>query len=147
MDYQTVIIVEDAIQIVEAMLQGPTGPQGPAGSAQAVNYVAATNISGHQAFVLDASGQATPADTSTPGHQYVEAITYTAAVAGASLQGVKDGQIEHLGWTFTPNQPVYLGLLGSITQTVPEGAVFVKVLGTAVSATRINLDFQPAIFL
>ena len=26
MDYQTVILVEDAIQIVEAMLQGPTGP-------------------------------------------------------------------------------------------------------------------------
>lgn len=118
----------------------------PAGTGSG-GYTAAQVISGHQAITLDANGQAIVASADNPTHQFVEALTSSAANIGDNVQVVKTGLFEHLGWTFTTGLPVYLGLAGAITQTVPITAVFTKVLGIAVSPTRIKVDFQPAIFL
>ena len=125
---------------------GPTGPQGLPGSAVS-SYVANTELSGHIAVVLDSLGQALPADAATAAHFAVAGVTVGSAVPGDPVTVVTTGVVEHGGWTFTPGAPVFLGLAGAIAQTLPPTAVFSKVLGVAVSPTRISINFQPAIFI
>jgi hypothetical protein len=128
-------------------LQGPPGPQGPSGAAGITLYVAAAPLSGHIAVVLDATGQITPADASDASHHAVAGLTTQSGTTGASVEVISKGILEHNGWTFTPGAPVFLGLAGAITQTLPPTALFSKVLGVAVSPTRVSVDFQPAIFI
>lgn len=146
MDYTTVTIIEDAVLIVESAQQGPTGPVGPPGAAGAVNYRAAEALGGHQAIILDTNGEAISADSTNYFHANVVGLTTNAAIIGDNVQVVSKGLMEHSGWTLTVGQPVYLGLSGSVTQVMPASAVFMKVLGTAIAVTRINVDLQPAIF-
>ena len=80
----------------------------PAGTTTG-GFTAAEAISGHQAITLNADGQAIVADAATPAHQYVEALTASAAIAGDNVQVVMTGLFEHLGWTFATGQPVFLG--------------------------------------
>lgn len=126
-------------------LQGVPGPTGPAGAA-VITYPAAVPVSGHTAVVLDALGQCLPADCTVLTDHAVAGITVHAATAGDPVEVTTRGVLEHLGWTFTPGLPVFLGLAGALTQSLPGSAVFSKVLGVAVSPTHISVDFQPAIF-
>lgn len=146
MDIQIVTVIEDDIELVEVSGQGPQGPTGPPGSAGAVSYRAATALSGHVAIALDSNGDAIAADPTNALHANVVGLTSNAAVLGDNVQVVSRGFVEHLGWTLTPGQPVFLGPSGSIVQTVPGGAAFTKVLGFALAPTRMNIDLQPAIF-
>lgn len=124
-------------------LQGPPGPRGESGSA---TYLAGADLSGHIAVILDSNGFAIPADCTVSSNYAIAGITTGAASQGTSVLILTTGTLEHLGWTFTTSAPVFLGTNGSITQTLPENAAFTKVLGIATSATRIAIDFQPAIF-
>ena len=123
------------------------GPQGLPGGSGATTYPAAVALSGHTAVTLSASGEAIPADAATPAHYAVVGITTGAAAMGSPATVLSSGTLEHSGWAFTPGAPVFLGLGGALTQTVPGGAVFAKVLGIATTPSRITLDFQPTIFL
>lgn len=154
----TVMLGSSSIEVIEIQAQGPAGvpgapgapgpqgPQGLSGTSVAV-YPAAAAVSGHVAITLDSLGKVIPASADVPAHRLVAGITTGAAVTDASTEVVSSGIIEHIGWAFTPGATVFLGLNGAIVQTVPPTAVFSKVLGVAVTPTRISLDFQPAIFL
>lgn len=140
---------------VAELLRGLTGPQGemgapgatgPAGGIE-LSYTAEQALSGHLAITLDTLGRALPADCTLPGHAAVMGITLGAAAAGGAVAAAITGQLEHLGWAFTPGVPVLLGRAGALTQALPPGAAFTKVLALAVTPTRISLDFGPAIFL
>ena len=146
---ETVVVGQAAVEIIETQAQGPIGPQGAQGlsGGAAATYPAAAAIGGHVAVTLDGLGKATPADAATSAHRLVAGITTGAAVADAPVEVLSAGIFEHLGWAFIPGLPVFLGLAGAIVQTVPPTAVFSKVLGVAVTPTRISLDFQPAIFI
>lgn len=147
---ETIAETVELISLVDVAAQGPMGPQGPQGPAgsagSAASYIAAVGVSGHVAIVLNADGQCLPADASNMAHVMVAGITNQSAVAGSPVVVVEKGVLEHVGWTFTPDLPVFLGLAGALAQTVPPTAVFSKVLGIAVSPTRISIAFQPAIF-
>lgn len=134
--------------IIESAAQGPPGAQGPQGlsGGSVTTYVASVPISGHIAVVLDSTGLCLPADAANPAHFAVAGVSIGAAIAGDPVTVITRGVLEHLGWTFTADQPVYLGLAGALTQVLPGGAVFSKIIGVAVSATRVSLDFQSAIF-
>lgn len=146
---ETVVVGQAAVEIIETQAQGPIGPQGEQGMSGASTsvYPAAVPVGGHLAITLDSLGKVTPADASTSAHRLVAGITTGAAVADAPVEVVSAGVLEHVGWSFTPGLPVFLGLAGALTQTLPPSAVFSKVLGMAVTPTRISLDFQPAIFI
>jgi len=148
-DQEVITLPVEVVEIVDAAAQGPMGPQGPQGlsGASVSLYPAAVPVSGHAAIVLNATGQALPADASDPTHFAVAGVTVGAATAGDNVEVQNSGVLEHSGWTFTAGLPVFLGLAGAITQVLPPGVVFSKVLGVAVSPTRISLDFQPAIFI
>lgn len=139
--------IEPKITLITAGvgLQGPPGPRGLAGTALNVE-LAQVDIGGHTAVVMDLNGRCIIADPTNPHHFSVTGITANAVIAGNEVELVTTGSLEHLGWTFTVGSPIFLGLAGVLTQTLPINAVFSKVLGTAVSPTRVSLDFQPAIF-
>lgn len=139
--------VEPKITVLTAGfgLQGPPGPKGVAGAALNLE-VAQVDIGGHTAVVMDANGRCIIADPTNPHHSSVSGITDHAVVAGAEVALVFTGSLEHSAWAFTVGSPVFLGLNGLLTQTLPTNAVFSKILGTASSPTRVSLDFQSAIF-
>lgn len=138
------VVKEQTVQVVTVGTQGPAGPSGGGGDLQ---VTAAVALSGHVAVVLNAVGAALPADPFNALHgAAVVGITRGAVALGGSVALASQGTFEHLGWTFTPNLPVYLGALGALVQAAPVGASFLKVLGVAQSATRITVSLQPAIF-
>lgn len=142
------LVTETEIQVIEVAEQGPPGPAGGGGGSGDLQVVAAVAVSGHVAAVLNAAGAAVPADPLNALHgAAVVGITRGAAALGNSVALVSQGSLEHLGWTFTPNLPVYLGASGALVQTAPVGASFLKVLGMAQSATRMTVSLQPAIFI
>ncbi len=146
---ETVIEQVQSLTVLSVGEQGPVGPQGPQGlpGAATSSYITAGAISGHVAVVLDALGQVIPADPTDPTHYAVAGVTTQAGAAGSSVEVINRGIFEHAGWTFTAGAPVFLGLAGALTQTLPPSAVFSRTLGIAVAATRVSLDFQPAIFI
>lgn len=146
---EIVVSNQTTAEILDVHSQGPIGPRGPTGlsGSSIASYLTAVAISGHTAVTIDSAGKAIPADAADPSLRAVVGVTLSAAIQDASVEVTAAGPVEHLGWTFTPGLPVFLGLAGAITQVLPPSAVFSKVLGVAVTPTRITLDFQPAIFI
>jgi hypothetical protein len=128
-------------------LGGPPGPPGPSGGAGAT-YTAAEAVSGHAVLALDASGQAIYASANDAGHALrIVGISLSAAAAAASVGVQSAGYLEHAGWTWAPGALLDLGLAGAIVASPPVGAVFIQVLGRALSATRVHLVPQPPVFI
>ena len=124
--------------------------QGIAGSGESArkNYVAGAVVSGHKAAIVTADGTAIHADSTQPSHAgALIGLTITAAVAGSATQVVASDAIDFEGWSFTPDQPVFVGANGDIAQTLPAGAVFSQVIGWARSPTRLLLSIQPPVFI
>lgn len=127
--------------------QGLAGAPGPAGGAGA-EYTAAAALSGHQAIALDSAGQAIYASADNPAHALaVAGISLGAAALGDPITVVSAGLVEHSGWAWAPGELVYLGTGGALVQTEAPGAVFLQVLGQALSATRVLVALQPPIVL
>ena len=129
-----------------ALFEVLRGPQGLPG-ATVSTYTAAVALSGHIAVVLNELGEAMPADAASATHYAVAGLTTGAAMQDATVEAITKGMLDHSGWTFTAGLPVFLGLDGAITQALPVSALFSKVLGIALTPTRISDDFQPAIFV
>lgn len=130
--------------------QGPSGPPGPAGpaSGSGAEYPAAVAVSGHRVVALDEAGEVFAASADTLSHALrVAGVTLGAAAEGEPVTVQSIGPVEFSGWAFTPGQPVFLGLAGALVQSLPPGAVFSLVIGTALSATRVAVRLQPPIVL
>lgn len=124
--------------------QGPSGAPGGT-SAQ---YLAAVAVSGHRVLALDPDGRAVYASSADAQQALrIAGVSLNAAAAGDTVNVQVSGLVEHVGWAWTPDQPVYVGLTGDLVQAAPVGAVFVAVLGLALSPTRVFLDPQPVIYL
>ena len=126
---------------------GPQGPAGPAGDAGA-EYTAAAPLSGHSVIALDSAGQAIYASADQLSHALrLAGVSAGAAVLGDPILVVSAGLMVHGGWSWTPGSPVFVGLNGALTQTLPVGAVFSRVIGQAVSTTGLLVDLQPPIVI
>ena len=127
--------------------QGVAGPAGAAGGAGA-DYIAASPLSGHQVIAIDSAGQAIYASSDNAAHALrIAGVSVAAAAAAAPVTVMSAGLIEHGGWSWTPGQPVFVGLNGVLTQTLPPTSVYSRVIGQAVGATRLLVDLQPPITL
>ena len=135
-----------AIEIVTEGLQGPPGPRGnpgPTGGSTLVRV--STPISGHSAVACNWVGELIPADCTIAAHRGVVLGVVTQAHVPGDEAAVKTGfPIEHLGWTWSTG-PVYVGMAGQLTQTLPVGAQFSQVVGVALSPTLVLVDLQPPI--
>lgn len=157
---QQIVVVDDGpqsvireevpvLQVLSVAQQGPRGiqgPPGPAGGASTVT-VGASPISGHSAVAIDSSGLLVPADVSLAAHRGAILGVVANAYSPGDDAVVQTGYLlEHSGWSWALG-PVLVGSAGALTQAPAASALFVQVIGYAVSPTRMVVDVQPPINL
>lgn len=134
--------------IITEVVQGPPGPPGPIGPSggSALSVTAGQDIGGHRLVLLNAQGDAIYADARQLSHaEVVVGLTVFAAVQGHSIDIVRVGIVEEPSWSWVADQPVYLGLDGVPTQTLPLGALFGLVVGFPIAPTRLFMSIKPPI--
>lgn len=154
MEDQQVVVEEQVTQVVSVGEQGPAGAQGltgavgPSGGA-ALTVTAGAALSGHTIVYLDASEKAQYAGNDTAAHaQIMLGMTLGAAALDAPVNVQRSGEVTEPSWSWVLEQPVYLGAGGQITQMPPVSpALFQRVIGFPMSATKLYLSFREPIFI
>jgi hypothetical protein len=123
--------------------QGPEGRPG-SGSVVTVQKTAAVAVGGHRAVILNADDQVDYADNTVLSHRDVLFGLTTGAAAAGDLATIQTtGELTEPSWNWTPQQPIFLGVNGLLTQTAPSSpALFRRIVAFAVDATRVVLDFR-----
>lgn len=139
------------VEVITAGPQGPEGPVGPPGPAggNVIALPAATALGGHRVVRSVGDGMCGYASADNPLHgDDVLGVTLGAVVAGANTNVQVAGEIVEPSWTWTPQEPVFLGANGLLTQTPPTDptAAFVLVIGFAASPTRLMLRIEAPIY-
>ncbi|MEZ2293931.1 hypothetical protein [Variovorax sp. RCC_210] len=140
------VVTEGAqIVLVDEGRQGPPGPPGGLGQAY-VEFPAAVPLGGHRAVRLLA-GQAIYADhTVVADANAVLGITRGAVEEGALAQIQFGGLMTEPSWAWTPDQPVFVGLEGVLTQPSPTTG-FSLIVGIATLPTQILIGAKAPIVL
>ncbi|MEY4507950.1 MAG: hypothetical protein RLZZ450_72 [Pseudomonadota bacterium] len=74
-------------------------------------------------------------------------LTTGASAAGATVAVVESGVVTEPSWSWTPREPVLLGLNGIPVQTLPAGASVCLRVGIALSETSFMVRFGHPILL
>lgn len=131
------------VRLVGVDVVGPRGPAGPAGAATVVR-VAGANVSGHKVVVADVDGEVVHADPSNPAHLLrVFGLTTQAAVQGANVEVLYLGRLVEPTWSWTPDEPLFLGANGALTHVAPSAPNFL--VQVAVAETPTSIFFDPRI--
>lgn len=146
-DDSVLVSESEVIEVVAVAEQGPRGiqgPPGPAGGATTLT-VGAQPLSGHSAVAADAAGLLVKADCTVAAQRGAVVGLLANAYAPGDQAVVQTGfTLEHAGWTWTPG-PVFVGVAGQLTQSVPAGAVFSQVVAHALAPTIVLVEIQPPI--
>jgi hypothetical protein len=143
------------VPITQAAIQGPKGdpgaqgPPGPAASST-LTAIAAIDISGERIVISQADGTLIYDDpTNLALSEAAAFITVSAGIAGSEISLITYGPVSASFWNWTPGAPIFLGLNGTLTQSVPAlpNAVFLLQVGVAETPTMIFWDPQPSIVL
>lgn len=123
-------------------VQGPPGPPGTGGEQVVRRKRAAQILGGHRivrSVDADRVGYADANDVEGAGE--VLGLTLTAALQGADVDVMVDGDVEEASWSWTPEEPIYLGAAGQLTQTDPatSGAAVAVEVGYATSHTSMRV--------
>lgn len=104
-------------------------------------------IGGSKALVHATGGTVGLASADNVTHRGLLAGISVNAVSGAgqAVEFRRQGEFIDTSWTWTPKQPVYVGLNGALTQTHSAAWSWVCVVGIATSPTSIDVNFQPVI--
>jgi hypothetical protein len=131
--------VSDSLSVTVA-LPGPQGIQGP--STTTITRTTAHALSGHRAVTADNDGLATYASCDDP-NQISRPVWLTTGAWGDGVPATltTDGAVTEPTWNWTPGLPIWLGLNGALTQTIPEEAVFIRELGEVIDPQTIA--FRP----
>ena len=133
---------------ITAGLQGPAGPPGADGDGAAITLLASGALGGHRLVAADGAGGVTYA--SCDDAQALLALlgmTLHAAAGGEAIALRRVGEVEESSWTWTPGLPVYLGLAGVPTQTLPPTALFGLIVGIPTSPTTLFMaPREPVLF-
>lgn len=133
--------------VVTAGIQGPPGPPGPPGST-ITGFLASGAIGAQRLVVADGAGKVVYADCTELAHaNAVVGMTEQAASANEPINILRNTWLTEPTWSWTPYQPVYLGLDGIPTQTLPAEAVFSMVVGFPVSATQLFIALREPVIL
>ena len=150
-DHTNTIVVQDADSTLIHTTTAPAtidvvavGPPGESGVIQ--QFPAAAAITKYAPIYLTATGARVANATQEVHAQSVIGIALNAADIDEMVSVRLLSIIDDPSWTWTPNLPILVGL-GTLAQTVPVGAKYVKVLGTALSATRIVVLPQTPVYL
>jgi hypothetical protein len=113
----------------------------PSGVFSAVTGAA---IGGHRVVAFKADGTVEYADNTNTAHRYSSvAVTTQAASSGQPVNIVALGPVVEALWSWTPQELVFVGTNGLLTQTPPESPSFSRPIGVATSATSIFVSPHP----
>ena len=111
------------------------------------SYMAAAPVRAHHVVVGQVDGKARELGIDTPGHGLsILGIARTAADTGVTFSVQSSGYMTEAGWSWAPNEPIYAGAEGLLTQSIPAGS-FIVIVALALSATEINVFLQTPIYL
>ena len=147
---EQIVITDTVTELIEVALQGPPGGPGPAGApgGALLTGTAGAALSGHMAVAYDDDGDLVYASADNGRHAFTLAgITTGAAASGAQATVQRNDIVDHNGWSWVPGAPVFLGLGGTLVQTPAPTALFLKPIGLALTAQRLMLNIQPAMFV
>lgn len=137
---KSIVVVEEEITILSTGTQGPEGLQGQSGEAETIN--ASIALGGGRA--VEVGGVYADPSTEDSISRYI-GVTQNAVSAGQDVNIKKSGSMTDLSWSWTVDEPIYIGANGVLTQTPT--AQNIRRIAWAVSATTINLDEFPIIKL
>lgn len=131
--------------------QGPAGIQGPIGPSggSALSAVAGEPLGGQRVVYMAPSGLAFYASNQTAAHGLIAlGVTLGAAILGSPVDILRAGDIVEPSWSWTLDEPVYLGNNGLLTQVPPVGpAVFQRIIGFPIASDRLYISFREPIYL
>jgi len=147
-DIVTTVDGESAVTIVSDAIQGPPGAVGERGESGisaplSFLYQTAGAISGHRIVLLNDGGKVDYASSGSATHaQRIVGMTTHAAIQGDSINVQKFGDVTEPSWNWQTDKPVYLGIDGVLTQSVPLApeSKFSVVVGFPISATTLFIN-------
>lgn len=151
---QPVVVVapkpETIINVVASQgAKGEQGLTGPEGKGAQVEVIAGDLVGGHRIVGYDSGGILRYASnnnldfaSSTLG------LTLNAALAGATVTVATNREVQHSSWNWIMTQPIYLGVLGQMTQVPPEppAAAFLLQVGFPTAPDKMWVEVEFPIF-
>lgn len=135
--------------VVTRGVQGVRGLQGLPGQAGAsyLTYLADGALGGQRVVRATTAGKVGYVDPSDPAQAHAAiGLTMGAAADGEDINVQFSGEMSEPGWTWTANQPVFVGANGVPTQT-PPATGFQAVIGVATSVTAMAIQIKSPIVL
>ncbi|GAA0721368.1 hypothetical protein [Dokdonella soli] len=130
-------------QVIAAGQVGPPGPPGPSGTETFVG-TAGQNIAGYQVVKVQ-NTSVTLVDVTNPADAPLAVgFAVTGATTGNPVTVQTAGEVTDALWSWSPG-PLFVGPSSLLTQAVPAAGSWLQVVGRAVSATAIVLNFQTPI--
>ncbi len=143
---QSVSVVTQAVLVVEVAQPGASSSSTAASDALILTRTAVQALGGHRIVRAAGNGRVDYADANEASHgDDVLGLTLHACDAGASVQVLAQGAVTEPSWGFTPQEPLFLGNAGQLTQT-PAGTAFDLVCGFAETATAAVIALGPPIY-
>lgn len=144
-------IVAVAAPVSTVVASSSPGVQGPAGAdgGTYTTKLASAALGGHRIVraVSATHVDYASADQITHGDDIL-GMTIGAASVGGTVQIVDSQDVAEPSWAWTPQEPLYLGLNGLLTQTPPDApSAIAVVVGFATSATSARIRIDPPIYL
>lgn len=102
-------------------------------------------IGGHRPVYVDENKQARTAKASDINSRNVLGITARSWNAGDEITIVALGPVTESGWIWTPNQPVFVGLNGELTQTFSSAWEYTQIVGYATKETELFANLNDSI--
>lgn len=138
------VVIENEPVIVEVIhstssiteVSSPTIVFPPESSSTKISKIAAVNLNAYKIITTDSTGKAIYGDSGNLDHKgKILGVSLNSALTGSNINIITFGSITNTGWSFTPEQSLYVGLNGEIS-TIQVG-LFSQYLGYAVTPTEI----------
>lgn len=129
-------------------LEPPSLPPGLADSDLTVERLTATTLSGHSCVTTDDIGAlvyADCSDTSQVSRPFW--MTTGAWSSGVLAQVLIEGVVTEPSWNWIVGNPIWLGLNGQLTQSIPPEAVFIRQLAEVIEPNTIAFRANQPIVL
>lgn len=138
------VVVEDTDSAV-IILEAEQGPPGPPGESAAIYINSAISLSGHRVVKTIPEGCTYADSTNIEDIGKILGVTFTSSDINTNAQVRIFSEIVENSWSFVLG-PVYLGVNGYLTQTIPTTG-FVQQIGIATAQNTLVIQIQPPIQL
>lgn len=133
---QDVLVLFRAPNIIGTL---PIGSLPSSGGGASLRLITANNVFGHRALMFDQAGHVLHANPMLPRFAFA-GVSTQAAVAGDSVAVSMSGVVVEPSWSWQPDEPLFVGLDGLLTQAPPTNGVAQQI---AVAINDTSILVQP----